>query len=55
MKEVLLALIAGFILGLAFAKLKLPIPAPPTLAGVMGIIGIFLGYMAALKIFGWGD
>jgi len=39
------ALIAGLILGAAFAFLKLPIPAPGSLAGVVGILGVTLGYM----------
>jgi len=43
MLEVLLALLAGFILGMIFCAIKLPLPAPPALAGVMGIVGIFLG------------
>ncbi|ARI76037.1 XapX domain-containing protein [Halobacillus mangrovi] len=49
MKEVILALLAGLIVGILFASLKLPIPAPPALAGVAGIAGIYLGY----KIVGW--
>lgn len=34
----------GFITGFVFSLLKLPIPAPQNLAGVMGIVGIFVGY-----------
>lgn len=49
-KEILLALITGLVVGLLFAKLKLPIPAPPTCAGIMGIVGIFLGYWIFTKI-----
>jgi len=30
--------------------LKLPVPAPQTLAGVMGIVGLFLGYVV-VKMF----
>ncbi len=45
MKEVLLAFLTGFITGAVFSLIKLPIPAPPTLAGLMGIIGIFAGYI----------
>ncbi|WP_031514236.1 XapX domain-containing protein [Desulfofalx alkaliphila] len=52
-KEILLALTAGLTVGLLFARLKLPIPAPPNLAGVMGVIGIFLGYLLAVRL-GWG-
>lgn len=44
MKEVVLALLAGLICGAVFRAVKLPIPAPPVLSGIMGIIGIFLGY-----------
>ncbi|MCP3033184.1 XapX domain-containing protein [Halobacillus sp. A1] len=44
MKEVALALLAGFIVGAIFAAFKLPIPAPPALAGVAGIVGIYLGF-----------
>ena len=43
MIELLLALLAGFIVGILFSAIKLPLPAPPMLAGVMGIVGIFLG------------
>ncbi|MFQ3546358.1 DUF1427 family protein [Halobacillus rhizosphaerae] len=49
MKEIILALITGFIVGLVFAAFKLPIPAPPAFAGVAGIVGIYLGF----KVFAW--
>ncbi len=49
MQEVFLALIAGLVVGFFFALIKLPIPAPPALAGVMGIVGVYLGY----KLFHW--
>lgn len=45
MKQALLAGFSGLIVGGLFAFLKLPIPAPPTLSGVMGIIGIYLGFV----------
>ncbi|MFV9510377.1 XapX domain-containing protein [Tepidibacillus sp. LV47] len=44
MKEILLSTLTGSIVGFIFAFFKLPIPAPPAIAGIMGIIGIFLGY-----------
>lgn len=44
MNEIFMALLAGLIVGFIFAFLRLPIPAPPVLSGIMGIIGIFLGY-----------
>ncbi|USD64754.1 DUF1427 family protein [Vibrio sp. SCSIO 43136] len=46
MNEVLLATLAGFVVGILFSALKLPIPAPPVLSGVMGIVGVYLGGMA---------
>ncbi|WP_433745484.1 XapX domain-containing protein [Falsibacillus pallidus] len=46
MKVVILAVITGFIVGFIFAVFRLPIPAPPALAGIMGIVGIYLGFKA---------
>ncbi|WP_413112952.1 XapX domain-containing protein [Thaumasiovibrio sp. DFM-14] len=46
MQEVILALIAGFVVGVLFSAIKLPIPAPPVLSGVMGIFGVYAGGMA---------
>lgn len=43
MYEVLLALAAGLFVGLFFSVLKLPLPAPPVLAGIAGIVGIYIG------------
>lgn len=40
----LLALGTGLLAGALFAFFNVPIPAPPELAGVLGIVGIFLGY-----------
>ena len=53
LRDVLMATLVGIIVGLIFARLKLPIPAPPTVAGVMGIVGLFLGYVIATRWFGW--
>ncbi|AWK82681.1 TPA: XapX domain-containing protein [Photobacterium damselae] len=43
MYEVMVATVAGFAVGIFFSALKLPIPAPPVLSGVMGIVGVYLG------------
>lgn len=39
-----LALLTGFLAGAVFALVGVPIPAPPTIAGVLGIVGIYLGF-----------
>lgn len=39
-----LALLTGLVTGALFRMLTIPIPAPPELPGVMGIVGIYLGY-----------
>ncbi|MGJ9385446.1 XapX domain-containing protein [Salipaludibacillus neizhouensis] len=49
MQDILLAIIAGLIVGFLFAWIKLPIPAPPALPGIMGIVGIYMGF----KLFQW--
>lgn len=48
-----LALLTGFITGAVFSFAGVPIPAPPSIAGVLGIIGIYLGYKA-IEYLGWG-
>jgi XapX domain-containing protein len=40
----LLALLTGFVTGALFTFLGIPMPAPPELPGVIGIVGIYLGY-----------
>jgi len=36
---------AGLICGIIFTLLKLPIPAPPVLSGIIGILGVYLGFV----------
>ncbi|QGH34329.1 DUF1427 family protein [Gracilibacillus salitolerans] len=43
MKELLLSLLAGIMIGIAFKFMKLPLPAPPVLAGIVGIFGVYFG------------
>ncbi|OTF10379.1 XapX domain-containing protein [Halorubrum sp. SD612] len=38
------ALVVGVTVGALFAFLRVPIPAPPELPGVMAIAGIYLGF-----------
>ncbi|WP_266077842.1 XapX domain-containing protein [Haladaptatus caseinilyticus] len=47
-----LALLTGVITGGLFHSIGVPIPAPPKLPGIMGIIGIYLGYKI-VDTMGW--
>jgi XapX domain-containing protein len=40
----MLALLTGTLLGAVFAYIQVPIPAPPELPGLLGIVGIYVGY-----------
>lgn len=42
MKEFILSFVAGWIVGVLFGWLQLPLPAPP-LMGFVGALGILLG------------
>jgi XapX domain-containing protein len=44
MKDILLTTLTGAGVGAVFAIFKLPVPAPPVFAGLMGIFGLWLGY-----------
>ncbi|WP_227354023.1 XapX domain-containing protein [Haladaptatus salinisoli] len=46
------ALLTGLLTGAFFKFLGVPIPAPPELPGVMGIVGIYLGYKV-VDAMGW--
>jgi len=37
------AVLAGLSVGVFFSWLRLPLPAPPTLTGILGAAGVFLG------------
>jgi XapX domain-containing protein len=43
MKMVIFSLVTGIAVGGLFKFLKFPIPAPNNLAGIMGVVGIWLG------------
>ena len=45
------ATFVGVTVGALFAFLRVPIPAPPELPGVMAIFGIYLGF----KLVGYAD
>jgi len=50
MKEILLTTIVGAVVGGIFSAFKLPIPAPPVFAGLMGIVGLWIGYALVTKV-----
>jgi XapX domain-containing protein len=41
---ILKSLAVGIVVGLIFKAFNLPIPAPITIAGIAGIIGLYIGY-----------
>jgi len=41
----MISLLVGLVVGAIFSLLKLDIPAPNSLNGVLGIVGLFLGYI----------
>lgn len=44
LRESLLALLVGGVCGGVFALARLPVPAPPVLSGVIGVLGVYSGY-----------
>jgi XapX domain-containing protein len=44
MREIFYTTLTGTAVGAIFSILKLPIPAPPVFAGLMGIVGLWIGY-----------
>ena len=51
MKELIYTTLTGIAVGGVFSILKLPIPAPPVFAGLMGIVGLWIGYALVQKAF----
>jgi XapX domain-containing protein len=51
MKELVYTTLTGVAVGGVFSILKLPIPAPPVFAGLMGIVGLWIGYALVQKAF----
>lgn len=43
MKELLLSILAGMVIGVVFKFMRLPLPAPPVLSGVLGVFGVYIG------------
>lgn len=44
------ALILGTVVGAIFAFFKLPVPAPATLAGILGIVGLYAGWTLVSRL-----
>ncbi|MBP2650839.1 MAG: hypothetical protein H6Q74_1664 [Firmicutes bacterium] len=42
--NLILALGGGILVGVIFSAVHIPLPAPPTLAGILATVGVFLGY-----------
>jgi len=53
MKYSILSFISGMTFGGIFAFFKLPIPAPNTFSGLLGIIGLFVGYLLVQRFIGY--
>lgn len=51
MKELVLSVLTGFVVGIVFRFMKLPVPAPNVLVGVLGIFGIYLGGVVGERLF----
>ena len=47
---IVFSFITGAVLGAIFTLVRLPIPAPPTLAGIAGIVGVYVGYLIMTRI-----
>lgn len=52
MREVVIALATGAVVGVVFAVARLQPPAPASWAGVAGIVGIVGGWMIAASFIG---
>jgi len=50
MTTIALSALAGLICGIVFSAVRLPIPAPITLAGVIGVISIWAGYVITERV-----
>lgn len=50
MKEIIMTTLTGIGVGAVFSIFKLPIPAPPVFAGLMGIVGLWIGYALVTRV-----
>lgn len=50
MRDFILSLLGGIVVGVLFSIVKLPLPAPP-LVGIFGMFGIYLGGVMMESLF----
>ncbi|RAP38246.1 hypothetical protein DID80_02860 [Candidatus Marinamargulisbacteria bacterium SCGC AAA071-K20] len=50
LKTIFISLGCGIAFGATFSFAKLPLPAPITFAGIVGIFGVYLGYKIHLWV-----
>lgn len=50
MREIAMALVTGVLAGACFGVARLPVPAPPTIAGVVGVGALALGYYLGSRL-----
>lgn len=50
MPEELRTFLLGASIGIAFGLFRLAPPVPPTVAGVLGIVGIFVGWAVVVRL-----
>lgn len=48
-RDIFMTTLVGAIVGGVFSAFKLPIPAPPVFAGLMGIVGLWIGYAVVTR------
>jgi XapX domain len=53
MAVMLIALVVGVVIGAIFKALKLPVPVPHDFAGIVGVMGMFLGSALIDLISNW--
>ena len=44
MKDISISFGIAFLIGAFLGYVKLPVPAPSTVAGIVGLIGLFIGW-----------
>ncbi|MBI2069905.1 MAG: DUF1427 family protein [Elusimicrobia bacterium] len=51
MRDLMLSFLTGLAVGGLFRAINLPVPAPNTLAGVLGVAGLFAGFLLVERFF----